>query len=108
MGEPKREAQSDLAALGAPAELIAQLEEASRPADFEVFQENWETVQVFLRLNTQWRYLAGYSQATCLGLDYNSMDFVFKILGIKKRREVFDGLQIMEAAALDLINTRGP
>lgn len=68
--------------------------------DFEVFHENWETVQLFLLLGTQWNVISmgGYS-----GLRYEAVEAVMSITQIPKRRraELFHNLRIMEYAALD-------
>lgn len=41
-----------------------------------------------------------------VGLNYQSVDAVLNILSIQNRAEVFDGLQIMERAALAVFNAR--
>ena len=56
-------------------------------------------LQVFLALQTQWRY-SGMGGAT--GLDYGALPAVFELLAVKKKQrgEVFESLRIMEGAAL--------
>lgn len=67
--------------------------------EFEVWDCNWETVILFLRMQTQWTVsMAGY-----VGLKYEVLlvaGGLFDLYNIKDRTEVLEGLQIMETAAL--------
>jgi hypothetical protein len=68
---------------------------------FEVWPENWDTVQFFMRLGTQWRYnTAGHAT----GLNYPSVESMLRILKIKNKAEMMGGLQIMERAVLETLN----
>ena len=69
------------------------------PPVFEVFQDNWEVVKLFLRLITQWRY----SQGVRLGLNYQSIEFLFRAEKINSDEwsDYLDGIQIMEMKALE-------
>jgi hypothetical protein len=73
------------------------VEEASGPA-VEIWPDNLETVNVFIAMMTQWR--TGYAGAT--GLDYAALPSVMQFCGVarKARADVFDGLRVMESAAL--------
>lgn len=64
----------------------------------EVWPENWPAFRLFNAMSTQWR--TGACGAT--GLDYNAISNVAELIGIKKKqlREIFPGLQVMEAEAL--------
>ena len=72
----------------------------TQTTDFEVFPENWSAVEMFLRLQTQWNVIPG----GFVGLNYQSIDLCFKMYGIKDRRDLFECLQTMEAAALSVLN----
>lgn len=61
-------------------------------------------MRLFLALATQWR-LAGMGGGV-LGLDYVAAEAVMRIMGMKKRAQVFDQLRTMEAAALRVLNTK--
>ncbi len=99
-GPPKDDAQADLIALGAPPELVA---EAAAPAwEIEVLEENWTTVEVFQKLVTQFVWVQG----ACVGLNYQSIEFLFKLFDIHEPREVFERLQIMERAAREAFNSK--
>ncbi len=50
-----REAIDDLRRLNAPEDVIREMEKAQASEDFEVWDENWPAVEMWLRLQTQWR-----------------------------------------------------
>lgn len=85
---------------GAPADIIEALKAEDEAVDFEVDPDNWDIVMFFMRVQTQWR--AGYAGPT--GLDYTAVESTFRMLEIEDRREIFEGLQIMEAAALKVFS----
>jgi hypothetical protein len=76
------------------------VEEASGP-DVEVWPDNAMTVRVFCSMTTQWR--TGMNGAT--GLDYNALGFVMTALRVPQDdyQTVFDGVRVMEDAALNKI-----
>ena len=69
------------------------------PDDFEVWDENWDIVMMFLRMQTQWTVsMAGY-----VGLKYEVLlvsGGLFDLYDVENRREVLEGLRFMESAAL--------
>ena len=69
--------------------------------DFEVLPENWETVQVFCAVSTQWRVGTG----GVVGLDYNALFQVMALYDISDRKSVFDGIRVMEATMLEKANS---
>jgi hypothetical protein len=102
-GGVQDEAPSDLESFGAPAELIEQIKSQSQDeAVFEVDPDNWETLMTFLLVQTQW---VVSSSGSILGLNYQSVDFVFKMYEVAKPREIFDGLRIMEAEIMRIKNS---
>ena len=72
---------------------------------FEVWEENWDIVMMFLRMQTQWTVsMAGY-----VGLKYEVLlvsGGLFDLYDVENRREVLEGLQIMESAALSEFNKK--
>lgn len=66
-----------------------------------IMHENWPVILVFLALTTQWRYHE--MSGTALGIDYTAAASVIGLYGHKGKaaREVFDGVRVMESAALD-------
>lgn len=71
-------------------------ENQKSPDHFEVWPENAAAVECFLRCATQWRV----TTAGPIGLDYSVLFSIFDLYDIKYKRDVFEGVQIMEAAVL--------
>jgi hypothetical protein len=63
---------------------------------FEVDTPEWPTVCAWLRVQTQWRTSFG----GLVGLDYPA---VLAVLRVDPDSEIFDGLQVMEFAALQAL-----
>lgn len=75
--------------------------------DCHVMFENIATLQVFLALATQWRREFAGMSGVCVwqGLRYSEAEAAIRMLGHADRAgEIFDGLRVMEAAALPLLN----
>lgn len=93
-------------------EAIAKLEQSDDDENndenelFGVYPENWTAVMVFVRLRRCWRIdrFAG----VCDGLDRPAIESTLKMLGIKKkdRPEILAKLEIMEDAALPILNRK--
>ena len=73
--------------------------------NFEVWDENWEAVMMFLRMQTQWTTsMAGY-----VGLKYEVLlgsGGLFDLYNVEDRRDVLERLQILEATALSELRKR--
>jgi len=78
--------------------IVKELEE--EPKDFEVYPENWDAVEMFVRCQTQWRT----ATSGVIGLDYAAVEWVFRLYEVKDQRTVLEDLQVMEAAALKIFN----
>ena len=79
--------------------------------DFRVERDNWETVQVFLACQTQWRKeVPGMgTQWVWHGLRYSECESVIRMMGLAKNTgKIFKGLRIMESAALRDLNRSKP
>ena len=70
------------------------------PKDFEVWPDNWPAVEMFLRCQTQWRTTAS---GVC-GLDYTAVLAVFRLYEVEEPTTVLENLQVMEAAAVKILN----
>jgi hypothetical protein len=70
--------------------------------DFGVWPENWAAVEMFLRVQTQWRTTMG----GVLGLDYGALAWVFKLYAVEDDRSMLEDLQVMEAAAMAVLSER--
>ena len=97
------EAGEDLAAWGASGDLRQRVAERNKER-VRIWPENWETVRLFLSLDTQWRY----HQGVPLGLDYPAVEAVLRLSGVEDARQVFEGLQTMERAALAVFRNSAP
>jgi hypothetical protein len=82
--------------LGLPADLVEESE--TYQACDGIYPDNLPTVSVFLDMLTQWRVGAGGAT----GLDYTALPVVMRIREVRRenRQEIFDGIQVMERAAL--------
>jgi len=71
--------------------------------DYEVWDSNWNIVEMFLRMSTQWSTsFGGY-----VGLKYEVLLLqggLFDLYHVEDREEMLEGLRIMENAALKEIN----
>jgi hypothetical protein len=93
------ESAADAAALG------IQIEPTPPKAEhFEVWEENWLAVEMFLRVQTQWRSAMG----GLLGLDYGAVEWLFNLYAVaaEDQRSMLEDLQIMEATVIATVNNR--
>lgn len=70
--------------------------------DFEVWEENWPAVEMFMRAQTQWR--VGMNGIT--GLDYGVLAWLLKLYEVEDQRSLLEDLQVMEGAVLTVIAKR--
>lgn len=92
--------------MGAPPEVI---EAARRKAEPEeevcwVYEENWNSVLFFFACATQW--VVSMSGRT--GLNYPGVESVMRMHGTKRkdRKALFADVQVMEFAALEVLNKK--
>lgn len=85
---------------GAPQDIVDQVEQ--HDDDFEVWEDNFETLNIFLRLQSQWVV----SMSGVVGLNYQSVRYLFKIYEIENEKQTFEDLQLMEFAALPILNKK--
>lgn len=73
--------------------------------DYEVWQENIESVECFLACRTQWKLLSSHvGKPVVLGLEYAGVILMLRSMKMKNWREVFADIQVMEWAALEVLN----
>jgi hypothetical protein len=71
--------------------------------DFEVWDENWDIVMMFLRMQTQWNItMSGYA-----GLKYEVLRWLCDLYSVEDPKALLEGIQVMEAAALQVLNDDG-
>ncbi len=73
---------------------------AAPAEDFGVWPDNWTAIEMFLRVQTQWRT----SMGGVVGLDYAAVAWVLKLYEIEDQRSLLEDLQVMEAAAMRVMN----
>ncbi len=93
---------ASLEAFGASPEQIAAAKADQIEQHFEVWEENWEIVMMFVRLSTQWTV----STNGLTGLNYSSLEYLCKLYEVKDERVLFEGIQIMEMSALSCMNKK--
>ena len=74
-------------------------EQPEEKEDFEVFDENWDIVMMFLRCQTQWNTTFG----GVVGLKYEVLLLdggLFDLYHVDNRQEMLEGLQLMETVAI--------
>jgi hypothetical protein len=84
-----------------PGEINA-MRKAAKAAQFEVWEENWETVVMFMRMQTQWNA----SMGGVTGLNYSSLEYLCRLYSVKDPVSLFEGIQVMEVTALASLNKR--
>jgi len=84
-----------------PSEINA-IRKARKAADFEVWEENWDIVEMFLRMQTQWNV----SMGGVSGLNYLSLDYLCRLYEVKDPVALFEGVQVMELTALASLNKK--
>jgi hypothetical protein len=68
-----------------------------------VWDDNWPALEMFLRLQTQWRV----GMNGLIGLDYGAAAWVLSLYSAPdQHRELLEALQVMEAAVLSIIATQ--
>lgn len=70
-----------------------------KPTAYGVLPENWDAVNLFLALQTQWYYKPDGMHS---GLNYTSVRIVSNLRGLKLTPDLFADIQLLE---LTLINT---
>lgn len=86
--------------MGLPEDQIAAIVPEQAPIHFEVWEENWQVLTIFLQVQTQWR--AGMSGL--IGLDYGAVAWVLKLVAAEDQHlALLEDLQIMERAVLSII-----
>jgi len=67
--------------------------------DVLIWEENWETWQVFEASLTQWRISPG---GGVMGLDYSAVESVMRFLQIKDLTDTFRRLQLLEGVVVSV------
>ena len=94
--------------MGAPPDVVQAANVSKKRAVCEVLEENWETLQVFLCLSSQWRIVVGMGNAVYHGIEFESIQPCFWALGVKKskRRQMFLNVVMMAEEAAAVLNKK--
>jgi hypothetical protein len=93
--------QEDAAAFG----IQIEKPKPQEPDHFEVWEENWPAVEMFLRMQTQW----SVSMGGLIGFKYEVLlcsGGLFDLYNVEDRKDVLERLQVMEATALTELRKR--
>ena len=88
--------------MGASEEQIAAAQLEAVKHNFEVWEENWEAVMMFLRMQTQWNV----GMSGLIGLNYQALETLIRLYHVKEPVELFEKVQVIERAALVKMNTK--
>lgn len=101
------EAADDAEKFGFPPELVAAIAEAGTASTIEVWADNWDIVNAFAAVLTQWRVTPiGMTSVHYIGLDYAAAKAGLELAGVKLTPALWTGIQTMEREALSCLNRR--
>lgn len=76
--------------------------------DFYIEEDNWKPMLLFLACQTQWQrdFVGMDGTLVWKGFDYPGVEVVIRMQGYRGQtaRDIFADLQVMEAAALPILN----
>lgn len=68
----------------------------------EVWPEAWPAVDLFLKVQTQWRGGA----SGIIGLDYQAVRWLMELYEFDDQRTMLEDLQVIEARVIETVNSR--
>ncbi|WP_404462902.1 DUF1799 domain-containing protein [Vreelandella aquamarina] len=73
---------------------------------FEVWEEHWPALELFLAMRTQWRVVAGMGGAHHQGIDYTALygHPKFARLGFDEQDSLLAQIQHIEAGAVEVLS----
>lgn len=73
---------------------------------FAIWPENWDILEVFLAVTTQWRKIIPPMGGRILydGLRYEGVEAHMRMADVYRRKHVWSHLQQMERAAMEVLN----
>jgi hypothetical protein len=72
--------------------------EQNKPERFEVWPENWQAKELFIRCQTQWRWRPDGRRA---GLVYSELIAMGKLFSVKNLERVMEDVQVIEIEILN-------
>lgn len=94
-----------LAKLGAPTEVLERAQTSEPETHFEVFDDNWPTLEVFLQLATCWSWLVPpMGTPIRAGIPATEIQATIQMLlpSSSEHRQAFRDIRAMESAALEV------
>jgi len=79
-----------------------ELPAVERDENCAIWPEAWPAVDLFLKVQTQWRGGA----SGIIGLDYGAVRWVMHLYGSEDDRELLEDLQVIEARVIEKVNDR--
>jgi hypothetical protein len=70
------------------------------PADYEVWEDHWDSLLMFLRCQTQWRV----GGSGVVGLDYNVLLGFLPHYAVHDPARLIEDIRVMESRAVQLFN----
>ena len=74
----------------------------SKAEHCEVWPEAWPAVDLFLKVQTQWRGGA----SGIIGLDYQAVRWLMELYEFNDQRTMLEDLQVIEARVIETVNSR--
>ncbi|MGL4831387.1 MAG: DUF1799 domain-containing protein [Propionibacteriaceae bacterium] len=74
----------------------------AKPEHYEVWPEAWPAVDLFLKVQTQWRGGA----SGIIGLDYTAVRWLMELYALDDQRTMLEDLQVIEARVIETVNSR--
>jgi hypothetical protein len=74
----------------------------SKAEHCEVWPEAWPAVDLFLKVQTQWRGGA----SGIIGLDYQAVRWLMDLYEFDDQRTMLEDLQVIEARVIETVNSR--
>lgn len=103
--EPDEVVREALALIGAPAEIMERARAREPETHFEVFDDNWPILEVFLQLATCWSWLVPPMEPPIrAGIPATEIQATIQMLlpSTADHRQAFRDIRAMESAALDV------
>lgn len=101
--QDKDSIRQEMEEMDAPDELIDEVLFSESQNDFELFHENEPAIQLFWACSTQW-ITAPMGGVT--GLNYNSVESVLNIWGVRDKKKMFNDLRLVESGFLKELQCR--
>ena len=79
-------------------------EHTLKSADYAIWEEHLEALEVFLACSRQWRVVSGFGGSRPQGLDASALRSTMQMLGVKDQRNMLFQVQEIESGALEILN----